>query len=158
LIWEDTEIGTYIQSFIKTELAGNLVDLCPVGALTSKPYAYRARSWELQKIETIDFFDGLCTDIVVQTKQNTSSGAFNLGKSSVKTKEEIVRILPRTNGIYEDNWISDKTRYAFDGLRKQRLTVAQVKTTVLTTKTPTMSDILVELTSRLAPNILAISN
>ena len=155
---EETEIGTYVQEFIKTELSGNLADVCPVGALTSKPYAYRARSWELQKVETIDFFDGVCADIVVQTRQNTSSGNFNLGNTNIKTKEEIVRILPRTNGLYEDNWISDKTRYSFDGLRKQRLVTPQIKTSVLTTKNPSLADILVDLTSRLAPNILALTN
>jgi len=117
---EDTEIGTYIQSFIKTELAGNLVDLCPVGALTSKPYAYTARSWELQKVDTIDFFDGVGSDILVQTRQ-LSAPNYNNNKVLYETKEEILRILPKTNGLYQDNWISDKTRYAFDGLKKQRL-------------------------------------
>jgi NADH-quinone oxidoreductase chain G len=119
---EETEIGTYVQEFIKTELSGNLADICPVGALTSKPYAYKARSWELQKVETIDFFDSLCADIVVQTRQG-SKQEIKIGRSTIPatTREEIVRILPRSNGLYEDNWISDKTRYAFDSLRKQRL-------------------------------------
>lgn len=116
---EETEIGTYVQSFIRTELAGNLVDLCPVGALTSKPYAYSARSWELTKIETIDFLDALCSDIAVHTRQ-LSNLQPREGALRLLSKEEIVRILPRNNGVYQDNWISDRTRYAFDGLRNQR--------------------------------------
>lgn len=116
----DTEIGTYVQSFIKTELSGNLVDLCPVGALTSKPYAFTSRSWELQKNDTIDFFDGMCADITVQTK-NVTAPVFLKGKAENISREDIVRILPRQNGYYSDNWISDKTRYAFDGLKTQRL-------------------------------------
>jgi len=118
---EDTEIGTYVQSFIKTELSGNLVDLCPVGALTSKPYAYIARNWELQKQDSIDFFDGITADISVQTRKLTSP-VFENGQATLQTKDEILRILPRFNGLPVDNWISDKTRYAFDGLKKQRIT------------------------------------
>ncbi len=117
---KETEIGTYVQNFIKTELSGNLVDLCPVGALTSKPYAFRARSWELNKIETVDFFDGVCSDIVVQTR-NLITDNFNKNEKVFSAKEEIVRILPNTNSVYEENWISDKTRYAFDGLKNQRV-------------------------------------
>lgn len=117
---EDTEIGTYVQSFIKTELSGNLVDLCPVGALTSKPYAYIARNWELQKQDTIDFFDGITSDISVQTRKLTTP-VFENGKPYLQTKDEILRILPRYNGLGLDNWISDKTRYAVDGLKKQRI-------------------------------------
>jgi NADH dehydrogenase/NADH:ubiquinone oxidoreductase subunit G len=117
---QETEIGTYIQSFIKTELSGNLVDLCPVGALTSKPYAFAARNWELQKVDSIDFFDGTCADIIVHTRKATSPQYQN-NKLNYITNDEIMRILPRTNGLYQDNWISDKSRYAFDGLKKQRL-------------------------------------
>lgn len=117
---DDTEIGTYVQSFIKTELAGNLVDLCPVGALTSKPYAYIARNWELQKNDTIDFFDGITADISVQTRK-LSAPQFENGNVKLSTQDEILRILPRYNGLPIDNWISDKTRYAMDGLRKQRV-------------------------------------
>ncbi len=127
---DETEIGTYVQSFIKTELSGNLVDLCPVGALTSKPYAYTARSWELRRGETIDFFDALCVDINVQTRKVTQnkfdhaiqSQNTQLGTPRLSTREEIVRILPRANGLHSDNWISDKTRYAFDALNRGRLT------------------------------------
>ena len=141
---EETEIGTYIQEFIKTELSGNLADICPVGALTSKPYAYRARSWELQKVETIDFFDSLCTEIEVQTRQFTAP-EFSAGKIHVNTKDEIVRILPKANGIYEDNWISDKTRYAFDAVRKQRLKFPFVKDSAFQAQNPLLEDILVNL-------------
>ena len=116
---QETEIGTYVQSFIKTELSGNLVDLCPVGALTSKPYTFVARNWELQKMETVDFFDGVCSDIIVQTRNLGYTKKNN--NSQVLYKEDILRVLPRLNGIYNENWISDRTRYAFDGLKKQRI-------------------------------------
>lgn len=105
---EETEIGTYVQSFIKTELSGNLVDLCPVGALTSKPYAYKARSWEVNRTSTIDLFDSRATDIVAYTR--------NQGKTGTPSSEKIRAIRPIKNGIYSENWISDRTRYAFDGL------------------------------------------
>lgn len=153
---EETEIGTYVQEFIKTELSGNLADICPVGALTSKPYAYRTRSWELQKVETIDFFDALCADIVVQTRKS-SRQEMKIGKVVVPatTKEEIVRILPRSTGIYDDNWISDKTRYAFDSLRKQRLSAVYAKdSTVGYTKMP-LGDMLLELVYALRGNAFA---
>jgi len=104
---EETEIGTYIQSFIKTELSGNLVDLCPVGALTSKPYAYKARSWEVTRIATVDLFDSVASDIVVYTRNQTNNGV---------SSEKIITVLPIKNGKYVENWISDRTRFAFDGL------------------------------------------
>jgi len=148
---EETEIGTYIPEFIKTELSGNLVDICPVGALTSKPYAYRARNWELQKVETIDFLDSLCTDIEVQTRQFTNP-SFTSGKFVSLTKEEIVRILPRNNGCYEDNWISDKTRYAFDALRKQRLKLPVVKENLFQITNVSQEDIIVDLVSKVLAN------
>ena len=141
---EETEIGTYVQEFIKTELSGNLADICPVGALTSKPYAYRARSWELQKVESVDFFDSLCTEIEIQTRQFTSP-EFSAGKIHVNTKEEIVRILPKANGIYDDNWISDKTRYAFDAVRKQRLKFPSKKDAAFQVQTYLLEDIIVNL-------------
>jgi hypothetical protein len=98
---EESAIGTYVNSFINTELSGNLVDLCPVGALTSKPYAYKARGWELETVETVDFFDSIVSNIVVYKA----------------TSEDILRILPRNDSFYMENWISDRTRYAFDGLK-----------------------------------------
>lgn len=114
---KETEIGTYIQTFINTELSGNLVDLCPVGALTSKPYAYKARVWELQKCDSIDFFDSVCSDITVYTRK-ASQNTYKEELSNLIPEDSIVRILPKNDGLYEDNWISDRTRYAFDGLKK----------------------------------------
>ena len=105
---EETEIGTYVQSFIKTELSGNLVDLCPVGALTSKPYAYKARSWEANRVTTIDLFDAITSDIVVYTR--------NQSKIGTQSGDQIMAVLPIKNGLYFENWITDRTRYAFDGI------------------------------------------
>lgn len=128
---EETEIGTYIQSFIRSELSGNLVDLCPVGALTSKPYAYTARSWELSRVESIDFFDAVCSDIIVQTRKRTNiSPNYSTENSSFAVKlfsqEEILRVLPHTSGLYSENWITDRTRFAFDGLKFNRALHPQV--------------------------------
>ncbi len=83
---EDTEIGPYVSSLLKTELSGNLVDLCPVGALTSKPYAYQSRPWELSRHETVDIRDALASEIVVQTR---GSSVGSVGG------EAILRVLPR---------------------------------------------------------------
>lgn len=145
---EDTEIGTYVQSFIKTELSGNLVDLCPVGALTSKPYAFTARNWELQKKDSIDFFDGITADISVQTRKLTTP-QFEKGTVKVQTQDEILRVLPRTNGLPIDNWISDKTRYAMDGLRKQRI-LRPLKFELGTDKAYSWVDVCYELSERFA--------
>ncbi|TAJ89581.1 NADH-quinone oxidoreductase subunit NuoG [Reyranella sp.] len=101
---ESMEVTTYVEHALSTELAGNLVDLCPVGALTSKPYAFEARSWELTKTESIDVLDGLGANIRVDTR-----GA------------QVMRVLPRLNDDVNEEWISDKTRHAIDGLRHQRL-------------------------------------
>ena len=101
---ESMEVTTYVQHALSTELAGNLVDLCPVGALTSKPYAFEARSWELRKTESIDVLDGLGANIRVDTRGAT-----------------VMRVLPRLNDDINEDWISDKTRHAIDGLRYQRL-------------------------------------
>ncbi len=101
---EDMEVTTYVEHALSTELAGNLVDLCPVGALTSKPYAFEARPWELTKTELVDVMDGLGANIRVDTR-----GA------------QVMRVLPRLNDDVNEEWISDKTRHAMDGLRHQRL-------------------------------------
>jgi NADH-quinone oxidoreductase subunit G len=101
---EGMEITTYVQHALTTELAGNLVDICPVGALTSKPYAYEARPWELRKTESIDVFDALGSNIRVDVRGNV-----------------VMRVLPRLNDDVNEEWISDKTRHAIDGLRYQRL-------------------------------------
>jgi NADH-quinone oxidoreductase subunit G len=101
---EGMEITTYVQKTLTSELSGNIVDLCPVGALTSKPYAFNARSWELRKTESIDVMDALGSNIRVDTR-----GA------------EVMRVLPRVNEDVNEEWISDKTRHAVDGLKRQRL-------------------------------------
>jgi NADH-quinone oxidoreductase subunit G len=100
----EMEIGTYINTNFNSELIGNIVDLCPVGALTSKPYAFKTRSWELKSFESIDIFDAIGSNIRIDTKNS-----------------EIIRILPRINEEINDEWISDKIRFAFDGLKIQRL-------------------------------------
>ena len=113
---ENIEISLYVNSFIKTELSGNLVDLCPVGALTTKPIIYQARNWELQSLNTLDFFDVRLSDIVVYKRQLVKTD-----KGCSTAAEEIQRILPNLNGSYSHNWITDRTRYAFDGLNYDRL-------------------------------------
>ena len=101
---EDMEITTYLETAMRSELQGNVVDICPVGALTSKPYAFTARSWELNKTESIDVMDALGSAIRIDTRGS-----------------EVMRILPRTNDDINEEWISDKTRHVVDGLRTQRL-------------------------------------
>src|SRR5438045_2523170 len=101
---EDMEITTYLESAMTSELQGNVVDLCPVGALTSKPYAFAARPWELNKTESVDVMDALGSAIRVDTRGR-----------------EVMRILPRVNDDVNEEWISDKTRHVVDGLRTQRL-------------------------------------
>ncbi len=101
---EDMEITTYLEQALTSELQGNLVDICPVGALTSKPYAFAARPWELGKTQSIDVMDGVGSAIRVDTRGR-----------------EVMRILPRVNEAVNEEWISDKTRHVVDGLRTQRL-------------------------------------
>jgi len=101
---EGMEVTTYVEHALSTELAGNLVDLCPVGALTSKPYAFEARSWELRKTDAVDVMDGLGANIRIDTRDG-----------------QVMRVLPRLNDDINEEWISDKTRHAIDGLRHQRL-------------------------------------
>jgi NADH-quinone oxidoreductase subunit G len=101
---EDVEITTYLEQAVTSELSGNVIDLCPVGALTSKPYAFEARPWELEKTESIDVMDALGCAIRIDARAN-----------------EVMRVLPRTNDEINEEWISDKTRYACDGLMRQRL-------------------------------------
>ncbi|HEX3857966.1 MAG TPA: NADH-quinone oxidoreductase subunit NuoG, partial [Pseudolabrys sp.] len=101
---EDMEITTYLEQAMTSELQSNVVDLCPVGALTSKPYAFAARPWELNKTESIDVMDGLGSAIRIDTRGR-----------------EVMRILPRVNDDVNEEWISDKTRHVVDGLRTQRL-------------------------------------
>jgi NADH-quinone oxidoreductase subunit G len=101
---EHMEIDTYIEKALSSELSGNVVDLCPVGALTSKPYAFNARPWELRKTETVDVFDALGASIRVDARGG-----------------EVLRVLPRLNEDTNEEWIGDKTRHAVDGLKRQRL-------------------------------------
>ncbi len=101
---EDAEITTYLEQAMTSELQGNVVDLCPVGALTSKPFAFTARPWELNKTESIDVMDAVGSAIRVDTRGR-----------------EVMRILPRVNEAVNEEWISDKTRHVWDGLKTQRL-------------------------------------
>ncbi len=107
---ENMEITTYLEKSMESELSANVIDLCPVGALTSKPYAFEARPWELKKTESIDVMDAVGSNIRVDT--------YNW---------EVKRVLPRLNNEINEEWISDKSRYSCDGLLKQRLDVPYVK-------------------------------
>ena len=100
---ENMQITSYLEEAVTSELSGNVVDLCPVGALTSKPYAFEARPWELRKTESVDVFDALGANIRVDTRGG-----------------QVMRVLPRLNDDVNEEWISDKTRHAIDGLRHQR--------------------------------------
>lgn len=106
----DLQIGTYVEKMFMSELSGNVIDVCPVGALTSKPYAFTARPWETRKTESIDVLDAVGSNIVVSTRGG-----------------EVMRILPRLHEDINEEWISDKTRFAYDGLKRQRLTQPMVK-------------------------------
>ena len=101
---ENAEIGTFVEQAVNSELSGNLIDICPVGALTSKPYAFKARPWELKKTETIDVHDAVGANIRVDARGR-----------------EVMRILPRLHEDINEEWIDDKTRFAHDGLTKSRL-------------------------------------
>ena len=98
------EIGMYIERLFKSEFSGNVIDLCPVGALTSKPYAFSARPWELKSVESIDTLDGICSNIRVDLRGY-----------------EIMRVLPSLNEELNEEWLNDKSRFSFDGLKRQRL-------------------------------------
>ncbi|MFO1140443.1 MAG: NADH-quinone oxidoreductase subunit NuoG [Paracoccus sp. (in: a-proteobacteria)] len=101
---EDSEITSYLDQTLNSNLQGNIIDLCPVGALVSKPYAFTARPWELTKTESVDVMDALGSNIRIDTKGR-----------------EVMRILPRNNDAVNEEWINDKTRFIWDGLRRQRL-------------------------------------
>jgi NADH-quinone oxidoreductase subunit G len=107
---EKSEIINAISGAINSELSGNIIDLCPVGALTNKPYSFKARPWELKKTNSIDIMDSLCSNIRIDSK----------GK-------EVLRILPRENDNLNEEWISDKTRFAFDGLKYNRIMNPYIK-------------------------------
>lgn len=106
----DMQIGTYLETALDSEMSGNVIDLCPVGALTSKPYAFRARPWELKHFESVDVLDGLGSNIRVDARGL-----------------EVMRILPRLNDDINEEWINDKTRFACDGLKTQRLTTPLIR-------------------------------
>ncbi len=107
---EDSEITSYLNETLDSNLQGNIIDLCPVGALVSKPYAFTARPWELTKTETIDVMDALGSNIRVDTKGR-----------------EVMRIMPRNHDGVNEEWISDKTRFVWDGLRRQRLDTPYIR-------------------------------
>ena len=101
---ENVEITTYLEKNLASELSANVIDLCPVGALTSRPYAFTARPWELSKTESIDVMDAIGSNIRVDARGS-----------------QVMRVLPRLHEDVNEEWISDKARYAIDGLRRQRL-------------------------------------
>jgi len=107
---EDAEITSYLNQTLDSNLQGNIIDLCPVGALTSKPYAFTARPWELTKTESIDVMDALGSNIRIDTKGR-----------------EVMRFLPRNHDGVNEEWISDKTRFVWDGLRRQRLDTPYIR-------------------------------
>ncbi|HYL48726.1 MAG TPA: NADH-quinone oxidoreductase subunit NuoG, partial [Stellaceae bacterium] len=107
---EDMEISTYIERALSSELSANIVDLCPVGALTAKPYAFVARPWELTKTESVDVLDAVGSNIRVDARSG-----------------QVLRVLPRLNEAINEEWIADKTRFALDGLTKRRLDVPYVR-------------------------------
>ncbi|CCJ28353.1 unnamed protein product [Pneumocystis jirovecii] len=106
----DMQIGTYLQTHLNSEMSGNIIDLCPVGALTSKPYAFRARPWELKRTDSIDIHDAVGSSISVNSRGL-----------------EVMRILPRLNNDVNEEWINDKTRFANDGLKIQRLEIPLIR-------------------------------
>jgi NADH-quinone oxidoreductase subunit G len=101
---ESMEVGTYVEKALSSELSGNIIDLCPVGALTSKPYAFVARSWELKKTDSVDVLDAVGTNIRIDARG-----------------PEVLRILPRVNEDVNEEWLGDKSRFAMDGLKRRRL-------------------------------------
>ncbi|KAG0464229.1 hypothetical protein HPP92_020298 [Vanilla planifolia] len=104
------EIGTYVENIMTSELSGNVIDICPVGALTSKPFAFKARNWELKGTESIDVTDAVGSNIRIDSRG-----------------PEVMRILPRLNEDINEEWISDKTRFCYDGLKRQRLNDPMVR-------------------------------
>ena len=140
---ENVEITTYLEKTIESELSGNVIDLCPVGALTSKPYAFQARPWELKKTETVDVFDGMGASIRIDS----------IGKRTL-------RVLPRLNDEINEEWINDKSRFAIDGLSKQRLdkpylkNISKIEPTDWNTA---LSIIINELRNRVAKHTVSLS-
>jgi len=106
----DMQVGTYVEKLFKSELSGNVIDLCPVGALTSKPYAFTSRPWENRRTESVDVMDAVGSNIVVSTRAG-----------------EVMRVLPRLNEEINEEWLADKSRFSYDGLKRQRLVAPMVK-------------------------------
>jgi len=107
---EHMEITTWVEAALSSELQGNIIDLCPVGALNSKPYEYRARTWELKKTESVDVLDAVGSSIRIDSRGN-----------------EVMRILPRLHEEVNEEWLADKSRFAYDGLKKRRLDVPMLR-------------------------------
>ncbi|XP_012175845.1 NADH-ubiquinone oxidoreductase 75 kDa subunit, mitochondrial [Bombus affinis] len=106
----DMQVGTYVEKMFLSELSGNIIDLCPVGALTSKPYAFVARPWETRRTDSIDILDAVGSNIVISHRTG-----------------EVLRILPRVNEEINEEWLSDKARFSYDGLKRQRLITPMIK-------------------------------
>lgn len=106
----DMQVGTYVEKLLLSELSGNIIDLCPVGALTNKPYSFVARPWEIRKIDSIDVLDAIGSNIIVSTRTN-----------------EVLRIMPRENDAINEEWLGDKSRFACDGLKRQRIVAPLLK-------------------------------
>lgn len=106
----DMQVGTYVEKLLLSELSGNIIDLCPVGALTNKPYSFTARPWEIRKIDSIDVHDAIGSNIIVSTRTN-----------------EVMRIVPRENEDINEEWLGDKSRFSCDGLKRQRLIAPLIK-------------------------------
>ena len=106
----DMQIGTYVERLFASELSGNVIDICPVGALTSKPYEFVARPWELRHSDAIDVFDAVGSNISLCTRSN-----------------ELMRIIPRTNEDVNEEWLADKSRFAYDGLKNNRRVAPYVR-------------------------------
>lgn len=106
----DMQVGTYVEKMFLSELSGNIIDLCPVGALTSKPYAFVARPWETRRTDSIDVLDAVGSNIVISHRTG-----------------EVLRILPRVNEEINEEWLSDKARFSYDGLKRQRLITPMIK-------------------------------
>ena len=140
---ENVEITTYLEKTIESELSGNVIDLCPVGALTSKPYAFQARPWELKKTETFDVFDAMGASIRIDS----------IGKRAL-------RVLPRLNDEINEEWINDKSRFAIDGLSKQRLDKPYLKNgnkIEATDWNTALNSIIIELKKRITKNTVSLS-
>lgn len=106
----EMQVGTYIEKLFASEVSGNVIDLCPVGALTSKPYAFRARPWELRKVPSIDVLDAIGSSINVQHRSG-----------------DVMRVVPRLNEEVNEEWLDDRARFSYDGLKRQRLITPMIR-------------------------------